>query len=238
MQNCRQRRELHQFLRNPILTIFILQVSTISVYGYFAFALIGRQFPSMNENREMVDMYEFSPFKIFKPTIFSYFPIFTVLQFLFYGIFYFWIVFQLLIDHLYSRLAQSRRRSDVSFWRRRRGYRIQLYHREEFGGNFKNLTFSNIQFQIALLIVDDLHNQVPPVYCESLSDGIRVFLVFDFSSNFLIFIIFFFEILISSFVTRKLHPNSPTTHNDSIYESTNWKKMLWKFEWRVISTFF
>lgn len=100
MQNCRQRRELHQFLRNPILTIFILQVSTISVYGYFAFALIGRQFPSMNENREMVDMYEFSPFKIFKPTIFSYFPIFTVLQFLFYGIFYFWIVFQLLIDHL------------------------------------------------------------------------------------------------------------------------------------------
>ncbi|ETN83652.1 hypothetical protein NECAME_17394 [Necator americanus] len=29
------------------------EVSTISVYGYFAFALIGRQFPSHNEYREV-----------------------------------------------------------------------------------------------------------------------------------------------------------------------------------------
>lgn len=86
---------------------------------------------------------------------------------------------------------------------------------------FKIWLFQNSQFQIALLIVDDLHNQVPPVYCESLSDGIKVLLVLDFSSNFLIFIVFFFEILIFSFATRKLHPSSPTTHNGSIYESTH-----------------
>uniref|UniRef100_A0A1I7W786 Bestrophin homolog n=1 Tax=Heterorhabditis bacteriophora TaxID=37862 RepID=A0A1I7W786_HETBA len=36
--------------------IAIPLVSTISVYGYFAFALIGRQFPSQNEYREVVDM--------------------------------------------------------------------------------------------------------------------------------------------------------------------------------------
>lgn len=33
-----------------------LQVSTISVYGYFLFALIGRQYPSKNENEEIVDV--------------------------------------------------------------------------------------------------------------------------------------------------------------------------------------
>ncbi|PAV86401.1 hypothetical protein WR25_15391 isoform D [Diploscapter pachys] len=75
---------LYDWIQIPLV---YSHVSTISVYGYFAFALIGRQFPSMNENKEMVDMYKFSPFKIFKLTIFSYFPIFTVLQFLFYGIF-------------------------------------------------------------------------------------------------------------------------------------------------------
>ncbi|VDL75531.1 unnamed protein product [Nippostrongylus brasiliensis] len=52
-----------------VIPLVYTQVSTISVYGYFAFALIGRQFPSQNEYREVVDMYV---------------PIFTILQFLFY----------------------------------------------------------------------------------------------------------------------------------------------------------
>jgi hypothetical protein len=45
-------------------------VAAISVYGYFALALIGRQFPNKNnDEKEIIDLYV---------------PVFTILQFLFY----------------------------------------------------------------------------------------------------------------------------------------------------------
>ncbi|PAV86400.1 hypothetical protein WR25_15391 isoform A [Diploscapter pachys] len=116
---------LYDWIQIPLV---YSHVSTISVYGYFAFALIGRQFPSMNENKEMVDIY---------------FPIFTVLQFLFY-------------------VGWLKVGEDLMF---------------PFGADDEDIEFNYIierNLEIALLIVDDLHNQVPPVYCEALSDGIRL----------------------------------------------------------------
>ncbi|CAD6192082.1 unnamed protein product [Caenorhabditis auriculariae] len=104
------------------------QVSTISVYGYFAFALIGRQFPSQNENREVIDMYV---------------PVFTILQFLFY-------------------VGWLKVGEDLMF---------------PFGADDEDFEFNYIlerNLEVAMLIVDDLHNQVPPVYVESLDDDIQL----------------------------------------------------------------
>lgn len=104
------------------------QVSTISVYGYFAFALIGRQFPSENEYREIVDMYV---------------PIFTILQFLFY-------------------VGWLKVGEDLMF---------------PFGADDEDFEFNYIlerNLEMAYLIVDELHNQVPPVYVESLDDKVQL----------------------------------------------------------------
>ncbi|EPB69963.1 Bestrophin [Ancylostoma ceylanicum] len=104
------------------------QVSTISVYGYFAFALIGRQFPSQNEYREVVDMYV---------------PIFTILQFLFY-------------------VGWLKVGEDLMF---------------PFGADDEDFEFNYIlerNLEMAFLIVDELHNQVPPVYVESLDDKVEL----------------------------------------------------------------
>ncbi|KIH54904.1 hypothetical protein ANCDUO_14947 [Ancylostoma duodenale] len=103
------------------------EVSTISVYGYFAFALIGRQFPSQNEYREVVDMYV---------------PIFTILQFLFY-------------------VGWLKVGEDLMF---------------PFGADDEDFEFNYIlerNLEMAFLIVDELHNQVPPVYVESLDDKVE-----------------------------------------------------------------
>ncbi|XGW08245.1 hypothetical protein V3C99_010948 [Haemonchus contortus] len=104
------------------------QVSTISVYGYFAFALIGRQFPSQNEYRETVDMYV---------------PIFTILQFLFF-------------------VGWLKVGEDLMF---------------PFGADDEDFEFNYIlerNLEMAYLIVDELHNQVPPVYVESLDDKVEL----------------------------------------------------------------
>ncbi|KAE9417694.1 hypothetical protein Angca_010032, partial [Angiostrongylus cantonensis] len=104
------------------------QVSTISVYGYFAFALIGRQFPSQNEYREVVDLYV---------------PVFTILQFLFY-------------------VGWLKVGEDLMF---------------PFGADDEDFEFNYIlerNLEMAYLIVDDLHNQVPPVYVESLDDKVKL----------------------------------------------------------------
>ncbi|CAN86624.1 Bestrophin homolog [Caenorhabditis elegans] len=104
------------------------QVSTISVYGYFLFALIGRQYPSKNENEEIVDVYV---------------PIFTILQFLFY-------------------VGWLKVGEDLMF---------------PFGADDEDFEFNYIlerNLEVSMLIVDELHNQVPPVYVESLDDEIRL----------------------------------------------------------------
>ncbi|UMM17467.1 hypothetical protein L5515_013999 [Caenorhabditis briggsae] len=104
------------------------QVSTISVYGYFLFALIGRQYPSKNENEEIVDVYV---------------PIFTILQFLFY-------------------VGWLKVGEDLMF---------------PFGADDEDFEFNYIlerNLEVSMLIVDDLHNQVPPVYVESLDDEIHL----------------------------------------------------------------
>ncbi|KAF8363320.1 best-23 [Pristionchus pacificus] len=104
------------------------QVSTISVYGYFAFALIGRQYPSLNQFQQPVDIY---------------FPVFTVLQFLFY-------------------VGWLKVGEDLMF---------------PFGADDEDFEFNYIldrNLEVSFLIVDDLHNQVPPVYVESLKDEIEL----------------------------------------------------------------
>ncbi|CAI4232698.1 unnamed protein product [Auanema sp. JU1783] len=104
------------------------QVSTISVYGYFAFALIGRQFPSQTENNQIVDMYV---------------PVFTILQFLFY-------------------VGWLKVGEDLMF---------------PFGADDEDFEFNYIldrNLEMAYLIVDELHNQVPPVYVESLEDEVQL----------------------------------------------------------------
>ncbi|CAB3404254.1 unnamed protein product [Caenorhabditis bovis] len=104
------------------------QVSTISVYGYFLFALIGRQYPSQTDNGDIVDVY---------------FPVFTVLQFLFY-------------------VGWLKVGEDLMF---------------PFGADDEDFEFNYIlerNLEIAMLIVDGLHNQVPPVYVESLDDDVQL----------------------------------------------------------------
>ncbi|GMT14264.1 hypothetical protein PFISCL1PPCAC_5561, partial [Pristionchus fissidentatus] len=104
------------------------QVSTISVYGYFAFALIGRQYPSVNQFREPVDVY---------------FPVFTILQFLFY-------------------VGWLKVGEDLMF---------------PFGADDEDFEFNYIldrNLEVSFLIVDDLHNQVPPVYVESLKEEVEL----------------------------------------------------------------
>ncbi|CAJ0607246.1 unnamed protein product [Cylicocyclus nassatus] len=104
------------------------QVSTISVYGYFAFALIGRQFPSQNQYGEVVDMY---------------IPVFTILQFLFF-------------------VGWLKVGEDLMF---------------PFGADDEDFEFNYIlerNLEMALLIVDELHNQVPPIYVESLNDKMQL----------------------------------------------------------------
>ncbi|EYC00250.1 hypothetical protein Y032_0117g695 [Ancylostoma ceylanicum] len=111
-----------------VIPLVYTQVSTISVYGYFAFALIGRQFPSQNEYREVVDMYV---------------PIFTILQFLFY-------------------VGWLKVGEDLMF---------------PFGADDEDFEFNYIlerNLEMAFLIVDELHNQVPPVYVESLDDKVEL----------------------------------------------------------------
>ncbi|KAK6737532.1 hypothetical protein RB195_019936 [Necator americanus] len=111
-----------------VIPLVYTQVSTISVYGYFAFALIGRQFPSHNEYREVVDIYV---------------PIFTILQFLFF-------------------VGWLKVGEDLMF---------------PFGADDEDFEFNYIlerNLEMAFLIVDDLHNQVPPVYVESLDDKVQL----------------------------------------------------------------
>uniref|UniRef100_A0A0K0E4U6 Bestrophin homolog n=1 Tax=Strongyloides stercoralis TaxID=6248 RepID=A0A0K0E4U6_STRER len=104
------------------------QVASISVYGYFAFALIGRQFPSKNENGDLIDLYV---------------PIFTILQFLFY-------------------VGWLKVGEDLMF---------------PFGADDEDFEFNYIldrNNEMSNLIVDKLHNQVPPVYIESLNDEVKL----------------------------------------------------------------
>ncbi|KHN85333.1 Uncharacterized protein F32G8.4 [Toxocara canis] len=104
------------------------QVASISVYGYFIFALIGRQFPGMNERQEIIDIYV---------------PVFTILQFIFY-------------------IGWLKVGEDLLF---------------PFGADDEDIEFNFIldrNLEISYLIVDDLHNQVPPVYVESLKDPVKL----------------------------------------------------------------
>ncbi|KAK0394651.1 hypothetical protein QR680_000857 [Steinernema hermaphroditum] len=104
------------------------QVASISVYGYFAFALIGRQFPALNQHQHVVDLYV---------------PVFTILQFLFY-------------------VGWLKVGEDLMF---------------PFGADDEDIEFNYIldrNLEIAYLIVDELHNQVPPVYVESLEEKVKL----------------------------------------------------------------
>uniref|UniRef100_A0A914UW06 Bestrophin homolog n=1 Tax=Plectus sambesii TaxID=2011161 RepID=A0A914UW06_9BILA len=104
------------------------QVATISVYGFFAFTLIGRQFPSVNDAKESVDLY---------------IPVFTILQFLFY-------------------IGWLKVGEDLMF---------------PFGADDEDFEFNYIldrNFEMAYLIVDDLHGQVPPCYVDSLNAPVEL----------------------------------------------------------------
>ncbi|CAJ0932409.1 unnamed protein product, partial [Mesorhabditis belari] len=104
------------------------QVSTISVYGYFMFTLIGQQFPSVNLYNEKVDIFV---------------PIFSILQFLFY-------------------VGWLKVGEDLMF---------------PFGADDEDFEFNYIldrNLEVAFLVVDQLHNQVPSVYVESLTDTVKL----------------------------------------------------------------
>ncbi|VDM45856.1 unnamed protein product [Toxocara canis] len=146
------------------------QVASISVYGYFIFALIGRQFPGMNERQEIIDIYV---------------PVFTILQFIFY-------------------IGWLKVGEDLLF---------------PFGADDEDIEFNFIldrNLEISYLIVDDLHNQVPPVYVESLKDPVKV-LRHPFSQMFDVFA----ELLIPDGPLKLTHSKQLQSSYDDVLISSN-----------------